>query len=173
MKILIASDIHGNLENTKELINKFYKYQADRMIILGDIYQGYSIEESMEIANLFSQIRTKLYLLRGNCDFATFDTFSPVGMFEEYNMKIGTKTIYFNHGHKGMPKVEFNENDIYCHGHTHINDITLYHNIIICNPGSVSLPRGGTKASFMIIDETGIYIYDFNDEVIKKYNFEV
>ena len=158
MKILVASDIHGDLQNTIELINKFYKYNADRLIILGDIYQGYSLEDSIEIANRFSQITTKLYLLRGNCDFTTFDRFSPVGMFEEYSMMIGTRTIYFNHGHKGIPKVEFKENDIYCHGHTHINDISLYHNIIICCPGSVSLPRAGSKASFMIIDESGIYI---------------
>ena len=173
MKILVASDIHGNLENTKALINKFHEYKADRLIILGDIYPGYSYEDSLEMANLFSHICTKLYLLRGNCDNSYFDRHSPVGLLDEFNMKINDRNIYFNHGHRGFPSVEFKENDIYCHGHTHINDISLYHNIIICNPGSVSLPRGGTKSSFMIIDETGIYIYDFNDVLIKKYSFEV
>ena len=173
MKILVASDIHGNLENTKILIDKFHEFKADRLIILGDIYPGYSYEESLEISNLFSHICTKLYLIRGNCDNYYFDRHSPVGLLEEFSMKINNRNIYFNHGHKGFPNAQFKEKDIYCHGHTHINDISLYHGIIICNPGSVSLPRGGTKASFMIIDDSGIYIYDFNNIIIKKYLFEV
>ena len=36
MKLLIASDIHGNLENTKRLLEKFTTSKADYLIILGD-----------------------------------------------------------------------------------------------------------------------------------------
>lgn len=173
MKILVASDIHGSIENTLILINKFNEHLADRMIILGDIYQGYNFEDSNKIANAFSKITQKLYLLRGNCDFLEFDHISPVGLLNQFDMKINSRNIYFNHGHRGIPNVNFNKGDIYCHGHTHINDISFYHDIIICNPGSVTLPRGGSVASYMIIDETGIYIYDFSDTIIKMYKFEV
>lgn len=170
MKLLIASDIHGNLENTKRLLEKFTTSKADYLIILGDIYHGYSYEDSREMMNLFSHICQKLYLLRGNCDSDYDNEMSPVGLLKELKMKIGNRMIYFNHGHTGFPNAQFNPGDIYCHGHTHISEITNYHDIIVCNPGSISLPRGGTKASYMIIDEKQIILYDFCDNIIKVYD---
>ena len=98
---------------------------------------------------------------------------SPVGFYREYMIQISNRTIYFNHGDRGYPNVTFNIGDIYCHGHTHINSIDKYNGVIICNPGSVTLPRGGSAASYMIIDENGIYIYNFKDVIIKKLLFEV
>lgn len=173
MKLMIASDIHGNLESTKLLIEKFHEYKADRLIILGDIYQGYSYKDSRDMADLFSTIRTKLYLLKGNCDYMDYISFSPVGLLEEYVMENNGRYIYFAHGHKGFPNVAFNEKDIYCHGHTHIPSIEELSGILVCNPGSISLPRGGFKPSYMIIDESGIYIFDLNDNIMMEYKFEV
>lgn len=173
MKLLIASDIHGNLDNTKILINKFEKQNADKLIILGDIYHGYSYQDSRDMAHLFSKIVTKLYLIKGNCDSIYDEEISPIGFVTNLSIKLNDRMIYFNHGHLGYPNVEFNEKDIYCHGHTHIPCIKNLDKIIVCNPGSVSLPRGGSKASYMIIDDIGIYIYDFSDNIIMNYLFEV
>lgn len=173
MKLLIASDIHGNLENTIKLLDKFKNHNADKLIILGDIYHGYSYSDSREMANLFSEYCNRLILIKGNCD-STYDlNYSPVGLLNEYIVEFKNRHIYFNHGHMGYPHVNFNVGDIYCHGHTHINDIGNYNGVIICNPGSISLPRGGSVASYMIIDEDGIHIYNFKDVIIKELLFEV
>lgn len=172
MKLMIVSDIHGNLDATRHIIDLFKQNNADKLIILGDIYQGYSLEDSSELMNLFSQMITKIYLIRGNCDSSYFIEASPVGMQQELKIEFGKRTIYFNHGHKGMPCVEFKPKDIYCHGHTHIPKITLYHDIIICCPGSCSLPRGGSKASYMIITDNDITIYDLSNNIINKYDLE-
>ena len=41
MKWLIASDIHGSAAYTKELLERFQKERADRLILLGDLlYHG-------------------------------------------------------------------------------------------------------------------------------------
>ena len=44
---------------------------------------------------------------------------------------------------------------------------------IIANPGSISKPRGGTKKSYLIIDEEKIELKELNGELIKtlKINF--
>lgn len=173
MKLMIVSDIHGYLDNTKALIKKFEMHKADKLIILGDIYHGYSYQDTNEMVNLFSKLCTKLYLLRGNCDSDYDEDISPVGLLKELVLEFNNRHIYFNHGHQGFPSVEFKQGDIYCHGHTHIPSIRELDKIIVCNPGSVSLPRGGYKASYMIIDDDGIYIYDFLDQLIINYNFEV
>ena len=173
MKLMIVSDIHGSFENTKNLVNKFKTSKADKLIILGDIYHGYSYQDTNDMVNLFSTICTKLYLIRGNCDSDYDEDISPVGLLKELMIEFNNRHIYFNHGHQGFPNCEFKQGDIYCHGHTHIPSIRKLDQIIVCNPGSVSLPRGGYKASYMIIDDDGIYIYDFLDNTIMNYNFEV
>lgn len=173
MKILVASDIHGNLENTVKLLDKFKLHSADLLIILGDVYHGYSYSDSRSMAHLFSEICDKLILIRGNCDSSFDSNYSPVGFRNQYHIELNNTNIYFNHGHTGFPNVDFNQGDIYCHGHTHINNIEKFNDIIICNPGSITLPRGGSEASYMIIDNCGIYIYNFKDIIIKQFVYEV
>lgn len=41
---------------------------------------------------------------------------------------------------------------------------------VIVNPGSISKPRGGTKKSYLIIDEERIQLKDLNGELIKSIN---
>ena len=173
MKILVASDIHGSLENTIILLEKFKMHSPDKLILLGDVYNAYSYSVSRKMGDIFSEYCHKLVILAGNWESDDDLDISPVVFYKEYMMMLGNRNIYFNHGHRGFPNVTFNPGDIYCHGHTHISKIEKYNDIIICNPGSVSLPRGGTPASYMIIDETGIYIYDFRDNIVKKLLFEV
>ena len=38
MKILIASDIHGSQYYAKKLVDRFNAEKADKMVLLGDIY---------------------------------------------------------------------------------------------------------------------------------------
>ena len=97
MKLMIASDIHGYLDNTKALIKKFEMHKADKLIILGDIYHGYSYQDTNEMVNLFSKLCTKLYLLRGNCDSDYDEDISPVGLLKELVLEFNNRHIYFNH----------------------------------------------------------------------------
>ena len=58
-------------------------------------------------------------------------------------------------------------------GHTHVGMIEKMGDRIIANPGSISKPRGGTKKSYLIIDEEKIELKELNGELIKtlKINF--
>ena len=42
---------------------------------------------------------------------------------------------------------------------------------IIANPGSVSLPKGGTENSYMILNDNEIVLKDMRGSTIKKLNF--
>ena len=52
-------------------------------------------------------------------------------------------------------------------GHTHVGTIEKVGNRIIANPGSISKPRGGTKKSYLIIDDEKIELKELNGEIIK------
>ena len=43
--------------------------------------------------------------------------------------------------------------------------------IININPGSITIPKGGTKAGFAVIEEEKIDLYDLEGEVIATYKF--
>ena len=51
-----------------------------------------------------------------------------------------------------MHKVLLRNNcDIFIHGHTHIPKIFEYPEGIVINPGSTTLPRGGSNPSYAVI----------------------
>ena len=52
-------------------------------------------------------------------------------------------------------------------GHTHVGNIEKINGKIIANPGSISKPRGGTKKSYLIIDENDIELKTLEGETIK------
>ena len=58
--------------------------------------------------------------------------------------------------------------DIFLYGHTHVGIIEKIGDKIIANPGSISKPRGGTKKSYLVIDEEKIELKSLAGEFIKS-----
>ena len=53
-------------------------------------------------------------------------------------------------------------------GHTHIGKIDFKDNNYFLNPGSLSLPKGQSVNSYMILDDEGIFLKDLNGTVIQS-----
>ena len=53
-------------------------------------------------------------------------------------------------------------------GHTHRGMILKDNGKYFLNPGSISRPRGDSDKSFMIIDDSGIYLKDLDNNIIDK-----
>jgi len=45
--------------------------------------------------------------------------------------------------------------------------------ILVCNPGSISLPKGGTPAGFAIYENKKISLYDLDGKLLKEENIYV
>lgn len=171
MKIYVISDIHGKTQELESFVNYIKKDDFDYLIVLGDIYRGYdytTIEDVFKIGNILSEVVTKLIIIKGNCDIRDDEKFLPVGFKDNFSLMINSHHIYFTHGHHYFPFGILKENDIYCHGHTHINKIEKVKHWIECSPGSISMPRAKTKKSYLVIDNDFITIYDLNHEIIKQ-----
>ena len=74
MRILIASDIHGDYDCAKKMIDAFLKNECDEMLILGDILYhgprndlpaGYNPKMVIELLNGY---KDKITAVRGTCD---------------------------------------------------------------------------------------------------------
>ena len=100
LKILFASDIHGSIFHLKMLKDIYIKENADRVIILGDIfpYGYYDVDfDRKEYLDLLSSFNN-LYLIRGNCDSDLDIETSNQTFFDSFMISVGGKTLYCTHG---------------------------------------------------------------------------
>lgn len=165
MKLLIASDIHGSAKHAEQLLKAYGYEKPDRIVLLGDLlYHGprnslpddYDTRRTMEILN---SLRSQILAVRGNCDSEVdqmvldFPIMNRYELFEADGLK-----IFATHGHSydPMSPPPFVEMDIMLNGHTHVPSIKRYDGFVYVNPGSVSIPKGGSAHSYAVLEDRRI-----------------
>lgn len=162
MKLLIASDIHGAANCAEKLIKRVDVEKPDKILFLGDIlYHGprndlpndYDTRKTSEILNRKADI---IVAVRGNCD-AEVDELMLDFNIESYNMTfcIDGLNIFATHGHHyntaNLPSLS--SIDVLLHGHTHIPIYEkIDNNKYYINPGSTSIPKGGSQNSYLLLE---------------------
>lgn len=175
MKFLIASDLHGSSENAKRLVEIKEREKADKLILLGDIYnhgprnpfpEKYA---PLSVAEVLNSIKEDLIVIKGNCDSQVDTLISEFDFIEDMCLISGGKTFFLTHGHvynkDCMPKTKF---DAILYGHFHTGFIEKQDGVVIANPGSVSLPKGGTSASYIVIEDSSVTLKDLNGNKIAE-----
>ena len=79
---------------------------------------------------------------------------------------------YLTHGHHPLPPLM--AGDIVISGHTHVAGVSTTPCGHVClNPGSVSIPKGGTPAAYMVYED-GIFLIKRldNGEVLARYEVQ-
>ena len=172
MKILIASDIHGSYYYAKKLIDIYNQKKIDKLVLLGDIlYHGPRNDlpkdyNPKKVITLLNDIGSNIIAIKGNCEAEVDQMVLDFDVSSEHStIFVDGKTFYLTHGHHEFPKLNYG--DILLTGHTHIPlykkiDNTFHH----FNPGSVSIPKGGSKNSYMIYENNTFTIYDFDENII-------
>lgn len=154
MKLMIAADLHGSSNLCESLLNAYYREKADKLILLGDLlYHGpkndlpgmYDSRRTAELLNGFSE---NLLCVRGNCDSEADQAALDFPITAECAViLVFGRTIYAMHGHREI--LHPTSGDIVLRGHTHIPAKNEIAGVSHLNPGSVSLPRGGSRSSYM------------------------
>jgi len=176
MKLMVASDIHGSLYYGKRLMEAFLDERADRLILLGDIYYHgprNPLEreyDPMGLSEFLNLNKEKLVVIKGNCDSEVDEMISEFEFLATQTIKFGKFNITLTHGHvyniNSIPK---EVGDIFLYGHTHMGFIEKKNNVVIANPGSATLPKGGTPRSYIIITDDEIRLIELESgRVIDK-----
>ena len=152
MKIMFVSDIHGF---------------SDKLDLVKDIYDEEDPDLIKEDSSLEEKENTrgdkkKSEKRKNKKDTSDLDVEeSGLGFMNYYYFEAFNKIIFCTHGHRYnkyyLPEVDF---DIFINGHTHVGLIEKEGNKYYLNPGSISLPRNGSRNSYMILDDSGIYLKD-------------
>ena len=198
MRYLVLSDIHGGADELSQALTYFDQYQCDYLVLLGDLLNHgprNKVPESYEppkVAQLLNAMNTKIISVRGNCDsevasmMFNFPCNAPYGYLLVSTAR-GVQRIFLTHGHlhkidsgdgssanELRDKLGLKHGDIVLSGHTHVAGIFMKPNgLININPGSTTLPKGGTKAGFGLILEDRIELRDLDDNLVAHYSYDL
>jgi len=181
MKLLICSDIHGDLGSMKDVLCAYEKEGAERLLILGDLlYHGprndlpktYAPKEVIELLNAN---RDKILSVRGNCDTEVDQMVLSFPILADYAyLELDGIKIFATHGHHHNTTTPppLREGEILLHGHTHVLKIEEFgNNNFYINPGSAALPKEGNPRTYAIYENRTFTIKDFDGNTVIEKKF--
>ena len=191
MKLMIASDLHGDADCTAALLEQFHASGAERLILLGDLlYHGPRNDLPVgyapkKVISLLNETRDALICVRGNCDTEVDQMVLSFPIMAPYALiPLGERMIFATHGHHfhkdALPPLK--KGDVLLHGHTHVPtwDETE-EGIFVFNPGSATIPKGGSQRGYMTLEGNeftwknlaGDLLYSLSKFCYIKFNFSV
>ena len=145
MKLVVISDTHGQIDPVVNAIKNIE--EIDLLIHLGDYVKDAKI---IELQTGIDMIKVK-----GNCDMGEDK------VREEELIEVKGKKLFLTHGHLYDVKSTLNhlyyralelEAHMVIFGHSHVQTLEKHDGLILLNPGSPSLPRGGAKGTIAIVE---------------------
>ncbi len=178
MKLLICSDIHGDLDSAQRVIDAFKKESADKILILGDVlYHGPrndlpSTYAPKAVITLLNAHKDVILCVRGNCDTEVDQMVLEFPILADYAyLSLDGLSVFATHGHHHNTKTPppLRSGEILLHGHTHVLKCEEFgvKNLYL-NPGSVALPKEGNPRTYMVYENREFTVKDFDGNIIFK-----
>ena len=181
MKLLIASDIHGDFDSARAVIDIFKAESCDKILLLGDIlYHGprnnlpitYNPKAVIELLN---NNKNDILAVRGNCDTEVDQMVLQFPILADYcYLSLDGLSVFATHGHKHNTETPppLRDGVILLHGHTHVLKCEEFgRSNYYLNPGSVSLPKENNPKSYMIYENRCFTVKDLDGNNILTKQF--
>ena len=181
MKLLIASDIHGDLESAELVLSAFEKEGCERLLLLGDIlYHGprndlpktYAPKAVIELMNNNKDI---ILAVRGNCDTEVDQMVLNFPILADYALlSLDGLSVFATHGHHHNTQTPppLREGEILLHGHTHVLKCEEFgKGNFYLNPGSAALPKEGNPRTYMVYEGRKFTVKTFEGEIVLEKQF--
>lgn len=161
MKRLIASDLHGSRFYCEKLLDLFAKEQSEELILLGDLVFSGSYDPRFQfdpqgVMELLNSRADRILSVEGNCDYGIGDLNPRFPFFRKYKVVTWEgREVFLTHGHRYSPRnpPPVGMAQILLSGHTHMPSFQRVNDLLCVNPGSVSLPRGGSPNSCLLWED--------------------
>ena len=176
MKLLIASDIHGDLESLEAVLSAFKKEKCDRILLLGDLlYHGPRNDlpktyNPKAVISLLNENKNLIMNVKGNCDGEVDQMVLDFPILADYILlSLDGLTVFATHGHHHNTQTPppLLKGDILLHGHTHVLKCEEFGNgNLYLNPGSAALPKEGNPRTYMVYENRCFTVKDFDGNII-------
>lgn len=162
MRIVFISDIHGVPSTLEAALASAESLGYDKIVLLGDLlYHGPrngvpNFYDPVAVAKRLNGLKDRIVAVRGNCDAEVDQMMVEFPIMSDYALlEADGVTFFLTHGHRwnerNLPPLGMET--VLAHGHTHIPELKkLPCGMTIFNPGSISLPKGGSARSFGYFD---------------------
>ena len=181
MKLLIASDIHGDLSSAELVIDAFKKEGCDKILFLGDLlYHGprndlpntYAPKAVIELLNAN---RENIICVRGNCEAEVDQMVLTFPVLADYCLlELDGLSVFATHGHHHNTETPppLRAGEILLHGHTHVLCCKEFGNgNFYLNPGSAALPKEGNPQTYMVYENRTFTVKDFSGNTVLQKTF--
>ncbi|MEZ8102438.1 phosphodiesterase [Vibrio bivalvicida] len=176
MKLFFASDLHGSLPATQQVLAEYQQSGAETLVLLGDILnhgprnpipEGYN---PPAVSELLNQYADQIVAVRGNCDSEVDQMLLSFPMMMDYAWVLleSGQRLFLTHGHlyNSSKRPPLKQGDIIAHGHTHIPVAERDGEQFLFNPGSITFPRDGFAASYGLLEDKELKVVTFSGEVL-------
>ena len=181
MKLLIASDIHGDLDSAEAVLSAYEKEGADKLLLLGDLlYHGPrndlpSTYNPKAVIELLNNNKDKILAVRGNCDTEVDQMVLAFPILADYAyLSLDGLSVFATHGHHHNTATPppLRRGEILLHGHTHVLCATPFGdgNWYI-NPGSAALPKEGNPRTYAVYENRAFTVKTIDGAVVLKKEF--
>lgn len=175
MKLMIASDIHGSSLYCEELLKRYDDEKPNKLLLLGDIlYHGPRNDlpcgyNPKSVIAMLNNIKNEIICVRGNCDAEVDQMVLDFPIMADYSiLDLDGRLIFATHGHiyneKNLPPM--GKCDILLNGHTHIPKCVSHGDYTYMNPGSVSIPKEGSRHGYMIYEDKKFIWKDLDGNIV-------
>lgn len=173
MRVAFFSDVHGVPATLKQFFAQADRLGATLLVFLGDaLYHGPRngvpvTYDPKEVAELLNSRKDEILAVKGNCDCDVDQMLLDFPIMSEYSqLMVGDRRFFLTHGHlfhrEYLPPLS--KGTVFVQGHTHIPALEeLSNGITYLNPGSISLPKGGTPQTFAFFDGENITLRRLED----------
>ncbi|WP_069997405.1 phosphodiesterase [Cellulosilyticum sp. I15G10I2] len=175
MKYMIISDIHGSETHLQHMLQIFEEKQYDFLVVLGDILyhgprnplpEGHNPQGVVKLLNAYA---SKIIACRGNCDAEVDQMLLDFPCLSDYTLIVDDGIrLFATHGHiyhpENIPPAK--GKNIFLYGHTHLWELKQHGNTLICNPGSISLPKENRPHTYAVYENTILSIYTRDQELL-------
>lgn len=182
MRILIASDLHGSLSSLHFLVEKAKELQPDMIVLLGDlVYHGprnplpdtYDTRSILHDFETIKSVPSTITAVKGNCDAEVDLDHLPFPVTESAWINVDGLNIFASHGHHlpEVPPIPYSipEGSVLLRGHTHIPRGETLRGFHFWNPGSMSLPKAGSKRSYGFYEDGTFYVLGLDGQEILRH----
>lgn len=179
MKLMFASDLHGDATRTARVLEVYEKEGAEKLILLGDLlYFGprNKLTEDYNpqgVIKLLNENKDKLLCVRGNCDAEVDQMVLDFPIMADYAyLCVDGYSMLLTHGHciNTGTAAYLKKGEILIHGHTHVPCIESFgEGNIYLNPGSTTYPKENNPPSYMVYENGTFAIKELeNGRIMKK-----